>query len=68
LRPGQIEHRTHDYVRHGVTDLYGALNVTTGEVIAIARRTQDTGSKGSLSRSTGPCVDDLDVHVVLDNS
>jgi hypothetical protein len=26
------EKRTHDYVRHGTTNLFAALNVTTGEV------------------------------------
>ncbi|MGW2514049.1 hypothetical protein ACWC0A_32575 [Streptomyces scopuliridis] len=27
------EKRTHDYVRHGTTNLFAALNVTTGEVL-----------------------------------
>jgi hypothetical protein len=27
------EQRTHDYVRHGATNLFAALNVSTGEVI-----------------------------------
>jgi hypothetical protein len=26
---------THDYRRHGTTDLFAALNVATGEVIAL---------------------------------
>jgi hypothetical protein len=30
---GQAEQRTHDYVRHGTTNLFAALNVSTGEVI-----------------------------------
>ena len=34
MRPGQVERRTHDYVRHGVIDLFAALNVATGEVIS----------------------------------
>ena len=29
---GVTEKRTHDYVRHGTTNLFAALNVTTGEV------------------------------------
>ena len=32
-RPGQVERRTHDYKRHGTTNLYAALNVATGEVL-----------------------------------
>ncbi len=27
LRPGQVERRTHDYVRHGTTSLFAALDV-----------------------------------------
>ena len=31
---GQPERRTHNYLRHGTLDLFAALNVATGEVIA----------------------------------
>jgi transposase len=34
LRSGIPERQTHDYVRHGVTNLYAALNVASGKVIA----------------------------------
>jgi len=33
LKPGSPERRTHDYVRHGTTNLFAALNIVTGEVI-----------------------------------
>ena len=33
LRPGIPERQTHDYIRHGVTNLYAALNVASGKVI-----------------------------------
>ncbi len=33
LRPGIPERQTHDYERHGVTNLYAALNVASGKVI-----------------------------------
>jgi len=32
MRPGQVERRTHDYVRHGTAALFAALDVATGEV------------------------------------
>jgi transposase len=32
LRPGQVERRSHDYVRHGTTTLFAALDVATGNV------------------------------------
>lgn len=33
MKPGQVERRTHDYVRNGTTDLFAALDVATGWVI-----------------------------------
>ena len=38
MRPGQVERRTHDYVRHGTTSLFAALDVKTGEVIGQCHR------------------------------
>ena len=38
LRPGQAERRTHDYVRHGTTSLFAALDARTGQVIGQCRR------------------------------
>jgi len=51
--PGQVERRTHDYVRNGITDLFAALNVATGEVIATTRRRHGPrNSRPSSWRST----------------
>src|SRR5437867_5288624 len=38
MRPGQVERRTHDYVRHGTTSLFAALDVKTAEVIGRCHR------------------------------
>ena len=35
---GQPERRTHNYVRHGTLDLFAALNVATGKVLARCKR------------------------------
>ena len=32
MRPGQVERRSHDYVRHGTTTLFAALDVASGQV------------------------------------
>jgi len=32
LRPGQVERRTHDSKRNGITNLFAALEVATGKV------------------------------------
>jgi transposase len=69
MRPGQVERRTHDYVRNGVTDLFAALNVATGEVIATTRRRHRAEEfKKFLAEIDNAVPTDLDVHVVLDNS
>ena len=33
MRVGQLERRTHDYKRHGVTSLFAALDIATGNVL-----------------------------------
>ena len=33
LRPGQVERHTHDYLRHGTTNLYAAFDIQSGKVI-----------------------------------
>ncbi len=38
VKPGSPERHTHDYVRHGTTALFAALEVSTGEVIGECRK------------------------------
>jgi len=38
MMPGMPERRTHDYVRHGITTLFAALNVATGEITGSIHR------------------------------
>lgn len=38
MRPGQVERRTHDYVRHGTTSLFAALDTQTGKVVGQCHR------------------------------
>jgi len=65
---GQPERQTHNYVRHGTLDLFAALNVATGEVLARCKqkhRAQDfVAFLGDLDASVAP---KLEIHVVLDN-
>ena len=68
IKPGRAKTMTHDYRRHGTTDLFAALDVATGEVLHQTRQ-----------RHTGRDVlaffkwidlhtpRHLDVHIVLDN-
>src|SRR5213592_2485466 len=68
MRPGQIERRTHDYVRHGTTSLFAALDVKTGEVIGRChRRHRAAEFRRFLDTIEAAVPPSLDVHVILDN-
>jgi transposase len=65
---GQPERRTHNYVRHGTLDLFAALDVATGKVIARCKRQHRSVDFVAFLRDIDSAVDtDLDIHVVLDN-
>ncbi|ROO24184.1 integrase [Salinisphaera orenii MK-B5] len=68
LRPGLPERRTHDYVRHGTTSLFAALNTATGEVLGQChRRHRACEFKQFLQAIERQVPADLAVHLVLDN-
>jgi transposase len=68
MRPGVPERQTHDYLRHGVTSLFAALNVKTGEVIGACHRPhRHQEFLRFLRRIDRETPTDLDIHLVLDN-
>jgi transposase len=68
LMPGMAEKRTHDYIRHGTTSLFAALNVADGTVIsALHRRHRSTEFKSFLAKIDSEVPDHLEVHVICDN-
>lgn len=68
MRPSVPERQTHDYLRHGVTSLFAALNVKTGEVIgACHRRHRHHEVTFLLRRIDAEIRADMDVHLILDN-
>jgi transposase/transposase-like protein len=65
---GQPERRTHNYVRHGTLDLFAALNVATGEVLARCTTQHRAQDFVAFLREIDASVEaPLDLHVVLDN-
>lgn len=70
LAPGRTERATHDYVRHGTTSLFAALDVATGRVIGKCHRRHRHQEflkfldhlDATLVREPGVAV-----HLVLDN-
>ena len=68
MRPGQIERRTHDYVRHGTTSLFAALDAKTGQIFAQCHRRHRAVEFRKFLDSIDKAVpEQLDVHLILDN-
>ena len=68
LRPGQPERRTHDYVRHGTTTLFAALDVKTGTVIGECHaRHRALEFRRFLDTIDAAVPAALDIHWILDN-
>ena len=61
------EKRTHDYVRHGTTNLFAALNVATGEVFGECKPTRNGANFLSFLKKAVRPHAGAEVHVVLDN-
>src|SRR5438094_1874468 len=69
LLPGVAERRSHDYVRNGTTNLYAALDVASGQVLAeMTPRHRAEEFRRFLNLIDASVPAHLDVHVVLDNS
>jgi len=69
MRPGQAERRTHDYVRHGTTSLFAALNVATGQGIGqCPRRHRHQEFLRFMEHvDAQPREANTEVHLILDN-
>ncbi|MDX6008736.1 IS630 family transposase [Cupriavidus necator] len=68
LAPGIPEHRTHDYMRHGTTTLFAALDIATGEVIGELHRRHRSSEFLQFLRTIDANVPaNLEVHLVMDN-
>lgn len=68
MRPGMVERRTHDYKRHGITSLFAALDVATGEVIGACQpRHRHQEFLRFLRLLDKRLPKDRDIHLVMDN-
>ncbi len=65
---GYIEGITHDYLRHGTTTLFAALDIANGRVLTQCRpRHRHQEFLGFLKHIEANVPADLDVHLVIDN-
>jgi transposase len=69
MRPAQPERVSHDYARHGTTDLFAALDVRTGTVIGSCKgRHRAVEFRSFLDEVEQAAPPELDVHLILDNA
>lgn len=63
----RTEQRTHDYRRHGVTNLFAAIDVLTGRVAGRCYDRRGTNEFLTFMNTVVRGHRDTDIHVVLDN-
>jgi len=71
MQPGFPERRTHDYVRHGTTTLFAALEVATGKVTAAVkprhRHQEFLAFLKQIARAYPDETDGTELHLVMGN-
>jgi DDE superfamily endonuclease/Winged helix-turn helix len=67
LRSGLRERATHDYVRHGTTTLFGALEIATGKVTDCCDRHTTHDEFLAFLKKVGRAYPRQQLHVVVDN-
>jgi transposase len=67
MQPGLAERRTHDYVRHGTTTLFAALEVATGTVTAAVRPRHRHQEFLAFLKQVATAYPDDQLHLVMDN-
>jgi transposase len=68
LRQGRAVRHTHDYKRHGIVDLFAALEVATGKVTHQLSDSHTGADFLSFMKKTVRAYPDQELHVILDNS
>jgi transposase len=68
LRSGRARRHTHDYKRHGVVDLYAALEVATGKVTHRVTNSHTAADFLGFMKTVVRRYPRRELHVILDNS
>lgn len=68
LRTGRASRHTHDYKRHGVLDLYAALEVATGKVTHQCTERHTAIEFLAFMKKVARTYPRRELHVILDNS
>jgi transposase len=67
MQPGFPERRTHDYVRHGTSTLFAALEIATGTVTAACKPRHRHQEFLAFLKQVARAYPDTDLHLVMDN-
>jgi transposase len=66
-QPGLIERRSHDYVRHGTSTLFAALEIATGRVTAACKPRHRHQEFLAFLKQVARAYPGQNLHLVLDN-
>jgi transposase len=67
MQPGHDEQRTHDYVRHGTTTLFAALEVATGKVTGQCKNRHRHQEFLAFLKHLARAYPGRELHLVMDN-
>jgi transposase len=67
MQPGHAEQRTHDYVRHGTTTLFAALEIATGKVTGLCKNRHRHQEFLAFLKHVARAYPDRELHLVMDN-
>jgi transposase len=67
MQPHLIERRSHDYIRHGTTTLFAALEIATGHVTAACKPRHRRQEFLAFLRQVARAYPDRELHLVMDN-
>ena len=67
LRPGLPQKQTHDYVRHGTTTLFAALEIATGQVTGLCKPRHRHQEFLVFLRHLARAYPDQQLHLIMDN-
>lgn len=67
MRPGQPERHTHDYVRHGTTTLFAALDIASGQVVGDFAQRHGVDEFLGFLRLLARTYPGQELHLIVDN-
>jgi transposase len=67
MQPGRPEQRTHDYVRHGTTTLFAALEIATGRVTGVCKQRHRHQEFLAFLKHVARAYPQGELHLVMDN-